>query len=81
MISLSSLIRFHRREAGLSQIALAELAGVSRRVVQDVESGEEGISWKNLCAILRTLNITLEPQGPMVDAWKELRPEEEGGEA
>jgi HTH-type transcriptional regulator / antitoxin HipB len=71
MVSLDSLISFHRRQAGLSQIELAELAGVSRRVVQSVESGQTGISWRNLCAILRTLNVTLTPEGPLVDAWKE----------
>jgi HTH-type transcriptional regulator / antitoxin HipB len=80
MVSLDSLICFHRRQAGLSQIELAELAGVSRRVIQDVESGLEGISWRNLSAVLRTLNITLVPQGPLVEAWKETLPKENTGE-
>lgn len=80
MVSLPSLIRFHRRQAGLSQVELAELAGVSRRVVQDVESGGDGITWRNLCAILRTLNVTLIPEGPLVADWKKTAREEEGVE-
>jgi len=71
MIPLDSLIRFHRCQAGLSQIELAEIADVSRIVVQAVESGEVGIKWRNLCAILEVLNIRLEPQGPLVAAWRE----------
>ncbi len=64
------MIRFHRRQAGLTQIELAEIAEVSRIVVQAVEAGEEGIQWRNLCAILDVLNVRLEPQGPLMDAWR-----------
>ncbi|MDF1754537.1 MAG: helix-turn-helix transcriptional regulator [Verrucomicrobiales bacterium] len=77
MIPLDKLIRFHRRQAGLSQIELAEIAEVSRIVVQSVEAGEEGIQWRNLCAILKVLNIKLEPSGPLISAWKSSLTEEE----
>ncbi len=75
--SLVSLVKFHRRQAGLSQHELADLADVSRKVVQAVEAGEEGIQWRNVCAILDVLNIRLEPTGPLVAAWKENDEENE----
>ena len=81
MIKLDSLIRYHRRQAGLSQIELAEIADVSRIVVQAVEAGEDGIKWRNLCGILEVLNIRLEPKGPLVAAWRDSeKPDEREGD-
>ena len=71
MFSLRSIIKFHRRQAGLSQEELADIAEVSRFVIQSIESGDDGIRWRNVCAILNVLNIKLEPQGPLVAAWLE----------
>jgi transcriptional regulator with XRE-family HTH domain len=67
---LASLISFHRKQAGLSQVELALHAEVSRNVVQDLEAGKERASWRNLQAVLGVLNIRLEPAGPLVEAWK-----------
>lgn len=71
MMNLSSLIRFHRKAAGLSQIELAALANVSRKVVQCIESGGEQVAWKNVQAVLAVLNVTLTPTGPLVSQWLE----------
>ncbi|MCX6868931.1 MAG: helix-turn-helix domain-containing protein [Verrucomicrobia bacterium] len=73
---LASLITFHRKQAGLSQMELALYAGVSRNVVQDLEAGKGRASWKNLRAVLGVLNIRLEPAGSLVDAWKRQQSEE-----
>ena len=70
VFDLSSIVRFHRREAGLSQIQLAEMAGVSRKVIQEIESGHDAVAWRNVLAVLKTLNISLEPDGPLVERWK-----------
>jgi transcriptional regulator with XRE-family HTH domain len=67
---LASLITYHRKLAGLSQVELARHAEVSRSVVQDLEAGKERASWRNLQAVLRVLNIRLEPVGPMVATWR-----------
>ena len=66
---LAALISWHRKRAGLSQIELARHAGVSRYVVQDLESGAGRTTWARLMPVLRTLNIQLLPQGPLVDEW------------
>lgn len=67
---LASLISWHRRRAGLSQIALARHAGVSRYVVQDLEAGAGRTTWARMVPVLRALNIQLQPQGPLVDEWR-----------
>lgn len=74
---LASLITFHRKQAGLSQVELALHAGVSRNVVQDLEAGKERASWKNLRAVLEVLNIRLEPVGPMVETWRKQQKSQE----
>ena len=70
IMNLVSLVRFHRKAAELSQIELAALANVSRKVVQCIESGGNQVSWKNVQAVLAVLNVTLMPSGPMVSQWQ-----------
>lgn len=69
-MNLPSLVRFNRRAADLSQIELAALANVSRKVVQCVESGGDQVSWKNVQSVLAVLNVSLTPTGPLVLQWQ-----------
>jgi len=62
-------VAFHRKKANLTQIQLAELAGVSRFIVQEIEAGKGRTTWKHLEAVLEALNLRLEPRGPLVDEW------------
>jgi len=71
---LASLIAWHRKRAGLSQSELARHAGVSRYVVQDLEAGHGRTTWGKLVAVIRVLNLRLEPAEPLVEEW-----EREGG--
>ena len=66
---LGNLITFHRKKAGLTQVGLAELAGVSRSVVQNLEAGKGRTIWKHVEAVLNILNIELEPTGPLIQQW------------
>ena len=66
---LASMICWHRRRAGLSQVDLARHAGVSRYVVQDLEAGAGRTTWARILPVLRALNIQLLPQGPLVNQW------------
>ena len=67
---IASLILWHRKRAGLSQLDLARHAGVSRYVVQDLEAGNGRTTWKKLAAVLGVLNVRLEPAGPLVEEWR-----------
>ncbi len=66
---LGNLITFHRKKAGLTQVGLAELAHVSRSVIQDLEAGKGRTVWKHVEAVLSILNIELKPTGPLVEQW------------
>lgn len=69
---IASLIRWHRRRAGLKQADLAQLAGVSRSVIGDLEGGSLKTSCTRLAAVLGALHLELEPKGPLVGAWRAL---------
>jgi DNA-binding XRE family transcriptional regulator len=64
MITLTQLVQSHRRKAGLTQAELAQLAGVGKTVVWDVEHGKESVQWDTLQKIFRVLSITVEWQSP-----------------
>ncbi len=70
---LGDLITFHCKKGGLTQIGLAELASVSRSVVQDLEAGKGRTVWEHVESVLSVLNIELEPSGPLVEQWLKLR--------
>lgn len=72
-LDIGFLVAFHRKKAGLTQLELAKLSGVSRFVVQDIEAGSGRTTWKHLVSVLNSLNLELEPKGPLVDAWQALR--------
>lgn len=70
---IASLVVFHRKKAGSTQVELAEIAGVSRFIVQEIEAGRDRTRWKHMLSVLESLNLKLEPKGPLVDQWRKLR--------
>ncbi len=70
---LGSLISWHRKRAGLTQRELSLHAGVSRYVIQEIESGSGRTIWSNIEPVLAILNLQLEPKGPLVNEWKATR--------
>ncbi len=63
--NLAELIRQHRKSAGLSQKALADLAGVGKALIFDLEKGHEKLQFDNLKSILRVLNIKIQFVSPL----------------
>ncbi len=64
---LAKIIRKHRKLAGLSQQQLAEMAGVGKTVVFDIEKGKETIQMNTLRKILYVLNIKVHLTSPMMN--------------
>jgi len=64
--TLATVIREHRKIAGLSQLQLAELAGVGKTVVFDVEKGKETVQLDTLRKILAALNIKVQLTSPIM---------------
>lgn len=64
---LAKIIRIHRKAAKLTQLQLAELAGVGKTVVYDIEKGKETVKLQTLRKILKVLNIEIQLMSPLID--------------
>ncbi len=64
---LAEVVRMHRKAAKLSRIQLAELAGVGKTVIYDIEKGKESIQLNTLRKILKVLNIKIVLTSPLMD--------------
>jgi len=70
---LADLVRFHRKKSGLTQAALAQLAGGGKTVVFDIEHGKPSVQLNTLVKVAATLNLQITFQGPLMDAWRAQR--------
>lgn len=66
---LADILRKHRKAAGLSQLELAELAGVGKTVVFDLEKGKETVRLDTLRKVLRVLNIRVQLSSPLMNQF------------
>jgi transcriptional regulator with XRE-family HTH domain len=57
--SLGAAIRHYRHEAGLSQAALAERAGLNRTYLSDLEQGHETEQLKRILRVLKQLGVRM----------------------
>lgn len=57
---IGSLIRSRRKARGLGQAELAEMVGVSRRWLNQVEAGKPGASLSLVLNTLNALNVQIE---------------------
>jgi len=67
--SIGSIVRYHRKKAGLTQKQLATLAGVGKTAVFDIEKGKKTVRLNTLTAVLSILNIHLIVQSPLMDQY------------
>lgn len=59
-------IIFHRKKSRLTQKQLADLAGVGKTVVFDIEKGKETVQLNSLLKVLSVLNIKLEMKSSLM---------------
>jgi len=64
---LASIVKMHRKAAKLTQLQLAELAGVGKTVVFDIEKGKETVKLLTLRKILKVLNIKMQLTSPLLN--------------
>jgi len=64
---LAYIIKAHRKAAKLSRAQLAEIAGVGKTVIYDIEKGKETIQLNTMRKILKTLNIKIELTSPLMN--------------
>lgn len=63
--NLGDFIKMHRKKAGLTQLELANLAGIGKTTVFDLEKNKETVKWNNLKSILNVLNIEVQFISPL----------------
>ena len=68
---MSDIVLFHRKKSGLSRIQLADLAGVGKTVIYDIEKGKETIRFSTLQKVLKALNIKIIFTSPLMEALNE----------
>ena len=63
--NLGLFIKEHRKKAELTQLQLANLAGVGKTTVFDIEKNKTTVSWNNLLTVITVLNIEVQFKSPM----------------
>lgn len=66
MNNIFQIVKFHRKKSGLTQKQLADLAGVGKTVIFDIEKGKETIQFSTLKKVLSVLNISIEFKSPLI---------------
>ena len=64
---IADIIKMHRRVAKLSRVRLAEMAGVGKTVIYDIEKGKESVRLDTLRKILKVLNIKIVLTSPLME--------------
>lgn len=67
MKHIGEAILFHRKHAGLSRDACAQLAGVGKTVIFDIEHGKTTVQFDTLLKVLNVLNIKLRLESPLME--------------
>jgi HTH-type transcriptional regulator / antitoxin HipB len=72
---MSSIVRFHRKKSGLSQVELAKTAGVGKTAIFDIEKGRKSARLSTLQKVFVALNIKVSLSSPLMDAYKRSKEE------
>ena len=67
---IGDIVKYHRKKAGLSQKALADIAGIGKTVVFDIEKGKETVQFKSIESVFKALNINILFDSPLMEKWK-----------
>jgi len=65
MEKLSKMIQIHRKASGLSRKELADIAGVGKTVIFDLEHGKQTVRLDTVLKVLNALNIKIHFQSPL----------------
>lgn len=71
---IGSIVRFHRKRAGLTQKDLADLAGIGKTAVFDIENDKETVQCDTLKKVLNALNITFVFDSPLMNEYGSQSP-------
>jgi HTH-type transcriptional regulator/antitoxin HipB len=63
--SLGTIVLKHRKKSGLSRERLAEIAGVGKTVIYDIEHGKATVRYATVKKVLDALNIRIRYISPI----------------
>ncbi len=66
-ITIGTIVRYHRKKAGLTQIELADLADVGKASIHEVETGHPTVQLETLRSICQVLNIDICLKSPLME--------------
>lgn len=61
---IAEMIKYYRKQSGLSQQDLAKIAGIGKTALFDIEKGKETIQLNTLLKVLDVLNIQIKFNTP-----------------
>ena len=64
---IAKIVKFHRMKSGLNQKQLADLAGIGKTAVFDIEKGKESIGLNTLMKVFKVLNIKIKFESPLMN--------------
>ncbi len=67
MKNIGPIIRCHRKKSNLTQKQLADLAGVGKTAVFDIEHGKESVQFDTFQKVCSVLNISIKLDSPVMD--------------
>jgi len=67
------VVRYHRKRAKLTQKACADLAGIGKTALFDIENGKTTVRFATLSAVLTTLNVSLHLTSPLMEEYLATR--------
>lgn len=64
---LSFIIKYHRKQLGLTQKQLADSAGVGKTVIFDLEKGKDTVGFNIVSKVLASMNIGVNLDSPFLN--------------
>ena len=61
---IAKIIKYYRKQSGLSQRDFAKIAGVGKTALFDIEKGKETVQLNTLLKVLDVLNIKIKFETP-----------------
>jgi len=68
---LGKAIQYHRKKARLSRNEFADISGVGKTVIYDIEKGKETVKLNTLLKVISSLNISIFIESPLMDMFEE----------
>lgn len=63
---LAKTLKYHRKRSGLTRNKLADMAGVGKTVIYDIEHMKKTVRLNTLVKVLDILNISIELTSPLM---------------